>query len=156
MRADTSVSNPTRHDFVRSPEHWDYRWRRPNGRNPDDYQVSYHGRVRMGGRRVSIDAIVAALMHGRVVFVRGACIHAIGRKEIKRFARWHIDLANYDGVQVVCSHDGTVISVYRNRDFRGLRPRYRRRNHRQSRSRRCWVWVAKAFASHESQTLPGY
>lgn len=80
-----------------------------------------HARQRMNMRRISSSAIVAVLRYGRVAIVRGAVIYAIGRKEVERFAVEGIDLAPHEGVQVVCSHDGAILTAYRNRDFRGLR-----------------------------------
>jgi len=88
--------------------------------------LTRHARERMGARGLSSTAISAALDYGRVVHTRGAAIHVIGRKEVDWFDRLGIDLSRYEGVQVVCSSDGAVITVYRNRDFRGLRPRHRR------------------------------
>lgn len=54
-------------------------------------------------------------------------IYAIGRNEIARARPWGVDLEGLDGVQVVVV-DGVVVTVYRNRDLRGLswRARVRR------------------------------
>ena len=60
---------------------------------------------------------------GRVVYVRGAKIYVIGRKEVESFLRKGIELADFEGIHVVCSPEGVVLTTYRNRDFRGLRPR---------------------------------
>ena len=68
-------------------------------------------------------------LHAMPMFFRGATIYAVGRKETQRYKKQGIDLSRLDGVQVVCSSTGTVQTVYRNRNFRELRPRYRR-NHR--------------------------
>ena len=41
-----------------------------------------------------------------------------------------VDVGDCEGVQVVCTPDcETVITVYRNSDFRGLKPRSNRRSH---------------------------
>ncbi|KWO11895.1 hypothetical protein WM26_16110 [Burkholderia cepacia] len=72
-------------------------------------------------RGLSAEAIDAALTFGRAVHTRGAEIHAIGRKEVSRYAGLGIDLARYEGVQVVVSPDGHIVTVYRNHSFRGLR-----------------------------------
>jgi hypothetical protein len=91
--------------------------------------LTLHALARMGGRGINHDAVQAALDYGRVVRIRGAEIHALGRKEVARLARHDIDLAEYEGVQVVCSHEGKIVTVYRNHDFSGLRTfRVRRRN----------------------------
>lgn len=41
-----------------------------------------------------------------------------------------VDLSGVEGVQVVCSRDGAILTVYRNKNFRGLRPRGGRRHDR--------------------------
>ena len=88
-----------------------------------------HAEERMYRRGLSPEMIGAALRFGRQVHTRGACIHAIGRREVERYRQLGIDLEDCHGLQVVCGPDGQVITVYRNRDFRGLRPRRRRRRH---------------------------
>jgi hypothetical protein len=91
--------------------------------------LTHHARERMATRGLRADAIDAALSYGRVAHVRGADIYAIGRKEIARYAGEGIDLSAYDGVQVVVTANCVILTVYRNRSFRGLRDRrtYRRR-----------------------------
>jgi hypothetical protein len=75
----------------------------------------------MRGRGITATALDAALEYGRIVYTRGAVIHAIGRNEIARWSAAGIDLSAHDGIQVVCARDGTVLTVYRNRNFRRLR-----------------------------------
>lgn len=88
--------------------------------------LSQHACQRMQQRSISINSVTKALAFGRVVRIRGASVYVIGRKEVARFSRDGIDLSSQEGVQVVCSKDGTVITVYRNRELRGLKPRRRR------------------------------
>ena len=90
-----------------------------------------HVRKRMTARRISKTALLAVLQYGRMVYVRGAKIHVIGRKEVRAFLRKGIELADFEGIHVVCSLDGAIMTTYRNRDFRGLRPRGRRHRRRQ-------------------------
>lgn len=85
------------------------------------YPLTDHAHRRMTARRVSPEALDAVLLHGRVCHVRGAEIHALGHKEVERLEREGVDLRRYEGLQVVCAIDGAVLTVYRNRDFRGLR-----------------------------------
>ena len=97
------------------------------------FRLSRHARLRTHARRFGVVAIEAAMAYGRVVFVRGAEIHAIGRKEVLRCRRRGIDLQAFEGIQVVCRPGASVVlTAYRNRDFRGLRP-YR---HHASRARK--------------------
>ncbi|WP_459936775.1 DUF4258 domain-containing protein [Desulfonatronum parangueonense] len=83
--------------------------------------ITNHAWRRMTARGISTEAVEAVLDYGRVVYTRGAAICAIGRKEVKFFSRQGINLTLYEGVQVVCSTDGAVVTTYRNQDFRGLR-----------------------------------
>ena len=95
--------------------------RRLNGKRLTD-----HAEKRMTGRRISPEALEAVLAHGRVAYVRGAKVYAIGRKEVDVGRLKGIDLSAFDGIQVVCSIDETVVTAYRNHNFRGLRPRSRK------------------------------
>lgn len=92
----------------------------------EDYVLTQHAQLRMGMRGFSSSDVSLVLAYGRKIHVRGAAIYAVGRKEISQCAEFGIDLSNLDGMQVVCSSDGAVMTVYRNRDFRTLRPRRRR------------------------------
>lgn len=87
--------------------------------------LTKHALKRIESRRLTLLAVTAALDYGRVVHVRGAEIHAIGRKEVEQCSRWGLDLSAHEGVQVICTAEGAVMTVYRNRDFRGLKPRRR-------------------------------
>jgi hypothetical protein len=89
--------------------------------------LTKHAWERMSARSVSAEAVETALDHGRIVRIRGAEIHAVGRKEVEKLYRDGIDISRFEGVQVVCSPEGTILTVYKNRDFSGLRPRRCRR-----------------------------
>lgn len=94
----------------------------------EDYTLTQHAQQRMGMRGFSSTDISLAIAYGRKIHVRGAAIYAVGRKEISQCLEFGVDLSGLDGLQVVCSSDGTVMTLYRNRDFRGLRPKRRRLN----------------------------
>ncbi|MFO8084538.1 MAG: DUF4258 domain-containing protein [Desulfobacterales bacterium] len=88
----------------------------------DNLPLTNHAMRRMSTRNLSFEAVYSTLQYGRVVYARGAAIHAIGRKEVHRYKKIGINLSAYEGVQVLCNpKDGTVITVYRNRKFRRLR-----------------------------------
>jgi hypothetical protein len=100
--------------------------------------VTRHGSERMEVRGFSPAVIETVLTYGRMVHARGATIYAIGRKEVRRLASEGIDIPPCEGVQVVCSSEGdAILTVYRNHNFRGLRPRQRLR-----RGRRQFRWAA--------------
>ncbi|HZH14080.1 MAG TPA: DUF4258 domain-containing protein [Archangium sp.] len=84
--------------------------------------LTRHAREQMRLRGLSEEALELTLAFGRIVWTRGAQIFAIGRREVRRFAQEGVDLSRYEGVQVVCTSAGTILTAYRNRDFRGLRP----------------------------------
>ena len=75
-------------------------------------RLTRHVRRQMQRRAIPAIAIDAVLDYGRVVYTRGAVIHAIGRNEIARWAAAGIDLAAYEGIQVVCARDGTMLTTY--------------------------------------------
>ncbi len=85
------------------------------------FALTQHARERMSHRGIRPRTVDAVLTYGRVIYTRGAYISAIGRKEVRFYAREGIDLTTYEGTQVVVGTDGHVLTVYRNRDFRGLR-----------------------------------
>lgn len=91
-----------------------------------DYALTQHALQRMGARGFSSADVNLVLAYGRKVHTRGASIYVIGRKEIAECSHYGVDLSSLDGVQVVCSPEGAIMTVYRNRDFRSLRPRRRR------------------------------
>jgi hypothetical protein len=84
----------------------------------------------MSGRGLSPAAIRLVLNYGRLAHVRGATIYVVGRKEVKRNRQNGIELSSVEGVQVVCTNSGLILTVYRNCDLRWLRPRMRWANNR--------------------------
>lgn len=87
----------------------------------DSTKLTRHATARMTHRGIPAEVIETVIDYGRAVYTRGAVIHAIGRKEVERYRQEDIDLSDCEGVQVVCSTDGAVLTVYRNHRFRGLR-----------------------------------
>lgn len=90
------------------------------------FSLTKHAYGRMTTRSISRTAIAAALEFGRCVEIRGAQIFAIGRKEVEQYRRDGVELREFEGTQVVVTASGTVMTVYRNSDFRSLRMRRRR------------------------------
>lgn len=98
--------------------------------------LTQHARAQMHRRRLSREAVAMVMAYGRLARVRGAEIYAVGRKEVERYLREGVDLSRFQGVQVVCTPEGTILTVYRNNDFRGLRPRSSQRQHLRAAQRR--------------------
>jgi hypothetical protein len=84
-------------------------------------------RSRIRIRRIPTSIVYAAMMYGMFRRTRGAEVYTLGWREIRHWAGQGVDLARFDGVEVVCSHDGSVITVYRNRKPASIRDRELRR-----------------------------
>jgi len=100
----------------------------------DDLLITRHASERMSARSISPEAIDLVLTHGRVAYVRKAEIYALGRKEVAKARTIGLDLRAHEGLHVVCGPTGAVMTVYRNHDLRGLRPRRRRHPRRRQRA----------------------
>jgi hypothetical protein len=74
--------------------------------------------------------VQATVRYGRAVWTRGARIFAIGQREVAQWRARGITLQQFEGIHVVTTVEGAILTVYRNRDLRGLRrgnhPRRRR------------------------------
>lgn len=88
--------------------------------------LTSHAVLRMQQRGISAQLIQTALRYGRTIHARGDTFRVIGRKEVERHARRGIDLSHAEGIHVLVSGDGAVITAYRNHDLRRIRPAKRR------------------------------
>jgi len=75
-----------------------------------------HGEQRASARRISVSAVDTVLVWGRELRLRGAWVYVVGRRDVSRAARDGVDIEALEGLHVVCSDDGAIITVYRNRD----------------------------------------
>lgn len=83
---------------------------------PASYRLTEHARQRMSHRGISLEALSAAVHFGQVSSMRGGAeIFLVGRKEVARARSHGVDLSPYEGVQVVCSVRGHVLTAYRAR-----------------------------------------
>lgn len=97
---------------------------------PADAQYTHHAVRRMNARALDPQVIELVQQYGRQLNARGAVYCVVGKKELKRFADT-IDLSAADGVHVLVSTDGWVLTTYRNRGFHPSR--YRKPTHRPAR-----------------------
>jgi hypothetical protein len=81
-----------------------------------EFVMSDHAMKRMYENGLSRKSIGLALRHGEPVYDRGARIYRVGKKHVRHVQS--ADLRGIEGLQVVSSHDGVVVTVYMNRDFR--------------------------------------
>lgn len=100
-------------------------------------KISDHAATRINERALPLDCIEVALAYGREVHTRGITIFAIGRKEVQSAAARAINIAQHEGLHVLCGRDGSIVTAYRNFNLRGLRPRFRTRSDRYLRHRGC-------------------
>lgn len=88
--------------------------------------LTEHAAVRMRQRGVASGAIDAAVSYGRHIHAKGVTYCVVGRKEVKRYAALGVDLSEAEGLQVLLSSDGAVVTVYRNRDLHRIKVTPRR------------------------------
>ena len=82
-----------------------------------------HAVDRCRNRAISEEAVEAAQMFGLHRAKSGADVYTIGWRQIAFYAQFGIDLSRWDGVEVVCAHNGLVLTVYRNRNPHAMRSR---------------------------------
>lgn len=86
--------------------------------------LTRHADSRIGSRRISHDDLAAVMSYGRCYHVRGAVVYAFGHREADICRKDGLRFDRIDGLQVVCAaDDDTVITAYRNNDFRSLKRR---------------------------------
>ncbi|TNF32993.1 MAG: DUF4258 domain-containing protein [Deltaproteobacteria bacterium] len=86
--------------------------------------LTHHAAYRARTRSIPAEALDAAMTFGRHRAVRNADIYTLGWREVRALAARGIDVARWEGVEVVCSHDGDVLTTYRNTNARALRRPY--------------------------------
>ncbi len=90
---------------------------RPAPHHIDSIPLTRHAWQRLSQRGIGREGLLAAFDFGREIIDRGASTLFIGRKEVAKARRWGIDIEDHRGVHVVCSHDGQVITLYRNQEL---------------------------------------
>ena len=82
---------------------------------PSVFALTDHALCRMQRRGISRAGVEACLRLGRRVRARGAILFALGRRQIERARREGLRLEGHEGLHVVCSNDGAVLTVFKNR-----------------------------------------
>lgn len=98
--------------------------------NKERANFTTHALDRMTRRRLAPDLVEAVIAFGREIHTRGATVYFIGRDEVEWGHRAGMDWRPLDGLCVICSREGAVLTVYRNRNLRGLKRCKRGRNYR--------------------------
>ena len=84
------------------------------------FEATNHAMERMARRGVTPSAVAMAFYYGRHVHVRNAGVYVIGRKEVARAREDGLNLDRYEGLQVICSDTGEVITTYKCRRFKEI------------------------------------
>ena len=95
----------------------------------ENIHITKHAEVRMNKRGITRQMLELVLMFGRKIYARGVVFYVIGKKEIQRFHKKEAGLKNMEGIQVLTSVDGVVITTYLNRDLRAIRPESHKHRH---------------------------
>ncbi len=90
-------------------------------------KLTHHAKTRSRTRGIPNAAIEAAITYGQHRGIRGADIYTLGWRQVRFYADRGIDLSRWEGIEVVCAHDGRVLTVYRNKNPHALRDRSARR-----------------------------
>ena len=93
----------------------------------DKPKLTLHAADRSRTRGIPTEAVEAVIEFGKHRSIRGADIYTIGWREVRLHAQAGIDLSRWEGIEVVCAHDGAILTVYRNKNPRALRDRGSRR-----------------------------
>lgn len=85
--------------------------------------ISSHALKRMDARGLNRKKFQMVFRYGRRVRI----IYVIGKREVKKYQmKEGVWLAHLEGIQVLCSpNETTVVTVYRNRDFKSLKESFR-------------------------------
>jgi hypothetical protein len=93
------------------------------------FLLTQHASLRSQQRNISLPTIDLVTTYGRKIHTRGATFMVVGRKEVDKYKGMGIDLSKAQGVHVLLSTQGQVITTYRNHDLRNIRPKKRKHAH---------------------------
>ena len=91
-----------------------------------NHPMTPHAIQRMSQRGIRPELIEQVLRYGRLIYERGLQFRVIGRKEVDFFAERGINLRAAEGVHVLVQEDGVIVTTYRNRNLRSIRPNKRK------------------------------
>lgn len=83
--------------------------------------LSQHAYKRRLQRGIQNQHIAHLLRFGRKQFQNNAIYYSIGHKEIKKHAKHCPSLKEMNGMHLVTALNGTILTLFRNRNFRFLK-----------------------------------
>lgn len=81
---------------------------------------SEHAIRRSFGRSISEDAVEATLDYGRRYWNHGSLVFRLDRRSVAKAKAQGVNLHAHEGIHVVLSPDGIVLTAYRNRNCKRL------------------------------------
>jgi hypothetical protein len=95
--------------------------------NDEYFIVTEHALKRAEKRAIGIKQLETVLEYGRVIHSRRARFYVIGKREVKALKHLGSEIRQLENIQVVVDDKtNSVLTAYRNRDFRQIRPTSRR------------------------------
>ena len=92
-----------------------------------EYLVSKHADYRMHQRDIDKNIVELVLRHGRLIRSRRACFYVIGKRDVNQLQNKGVNTEGLENVHVVVDEkSNTVLTVYKNNNFRNIRPTHRR------------------------------
>ena len=79
--------------------------------------ITTHAQERMSQRGINQFAIELAIKIGRSFYSKNALFFFIGKKEVKKYFEVIPSITKYEGVVVISSSKGAVLTTYRNKNF---------------------------------------
>lgn len=95
-----------------------------------EFWLSDHAIKRMAQRAIQEGQIQLALECGRLIHSRHARFYVIGKREVLKLRKDGIEAESLEGLQVVVDEKtNAVLTAYRNKNLRKIRPNSRRHRH---------------------------
>ena len=83
--------------------------------------LTNHAAIRMQQRGISRSALQTVMDFGRRIHAKGLTFYVVGRKEVALYADRGVNLANFEGMQVLVGTDGVVVTTYRSRNLHAIK-----------------------------------
>jgi hypothetical protein len=90
---------------------------------------SRHAKQREDQRGITEKQVTLAYQYGRIIHARRATYYVVGKKEIDKHSAAEPALKEMNGIHLVVSSNGTLLTVYKNKDLRKIRPSKHRHKH---------------------------
>lgn len=84
-----------------------------------DFELTEHAQVQMSRRGISESHVSMVIGFGRKIYNKGAKKYIVGKKEVQNASKQGVDIQQILDIHVICCTDqNTVITVFRNKNFK--------------------------------------